>query len=221
MLKLTEKNEAMYERNGHLLKRFKLITRLLSTVTRIRIRMRLGARWGLADFPLPSSGSWQLAMMNRPWLTCWNGRGQGWRFWGSFGIVCDTANTPRIETSAIWMVISIKIDHHPNDDAYGDLLLGWLQTQASTSELIAPFAKELDLELPGYAARSMQGLSRYVMLPLSCYFNSDLDRCLSSKRSFDLLPCSSMDTINLKTAKLRAMSTTISRSMNMVLRVWP
>lgn len=42
---------------------------------------------------------------------------------GALVIVCDTANTPRIDdkryTSGDFL---IKIDHHPNDDAYGDLL---------------------------------------------------------------------------------------------------
>ena len=72
---------------------------------------------------------------------------------GALVIVCDTANTPRIDdkryTTGDFL---IKIDHHPNDDAYGDLL--WVDTESSsTSELIALFAKELDLELPVSAAR--------------------------------------------------------------------
>ena len=60
---------------------------------------------------------------------------------GALVIVCDTANTPRIDdkryTNGDFL---IKIDHHPNDDAYGDLL--WVDTESSsTSELIALFAK--------------------------------------------------------------------------------
>ena len=58
---------------------------------------------------------------------------------GALVIVCDTANTPRIDdkryTSGDFL---IKIDHHPNDDAYGDLL--WVDTDSSsTSELITLF----------------------------------------------------------------------------------
>ena len=72
---------------------------------------------------------------------------------GALVIVCDTANTPRIDDKRYLNGdFLIKIDHHPNDDAYGDLL--WVDTDSSsTSELIALFAKELDLELPVSAAR--------------------------------------------------------------------
>ena len=52
-------------------------------------------------------------------------------------IVCDTVILPHIDdkryTNGDFL---IKIDHHPNDDAYGDLL--WVDTESSsTSELIA------------------------------------------------------------------------------------
>ena len=68
-------------------------------------------------------------------------------------IVCDTANTPRIDDDRYGKGnYLIKIDHHPNDDAYGDLL--WVDTQSSsTSELIALFAQELQLTIPAEAAR--------------------------------------------------------------------
>lgn len=51
-------------------------------------------------------------------------------------IVTDTANTERIDDSRYTKGdFLIKIDHHPNDDAYGDLL--WVDTESSsTSELI-------------------------------------------------------------------------------------
>ena len=91
-------------------------------------------------------------------------------------IVCDTANTPASMTSAILNGdFLIKIDHHPNADAYGDLL--WVDTESSsTSELIALFAKELDLELPVSAARLLcWDCRRYRSLPLSCYFDSDFE----------------------------------------------
>ena len=62
-------------------------------------------------------------------------------------IVCDTANTPRIDDKRYSMGdFLIKIDHHPNDDIYGDLLL--VDTDASsTSELIALWAFENRLEV--------------------------------------------------------------------------
>lgn len=79
---------------------------------------------------------------------------------GALVIVCDTANTPRIDdkryTSGDFL---IKIDHHPNDDAYGDLL--WVDTDSSsTSELITLFALEQELEIsPEAAVSSMLVLS--------------------------------------------------------------
>ncbi|WP_341321038.1 bifunctional oligoribonuclease/PAP phosphatase NrnA [Solibacillus sp. FSL H8-0523] len=57
-------------------------------------------------------------------------------FEGALIIATDTANTERIDdqryTTGDFL---IKIDHHPNDDAYGDLL--WVETSASScSEMI-------------------------------------------------------------------------------------
>lgn len=57
-------------------------------------------------------------------------------FEGALIIVTDTANTDRIDDVRYMKgEYLIKIDHHPNDDAYGDLL--WVDTQASScSEMI-------------------------------------------------------------------------------------
>jgi bifunctional oligoribonuclease and PAP phosphatase NrnA len=51
-------------------------------------------------------------------------------------IVCDTANQARISDQRYKTGKKlIKIDHHPNDDQYGDIL--WVETEASaTSEMI-------------------------------------------------------------------------------------
>jgi len=51
-------------------------------------------------------------------------------------IVTDTANTERIDDDRYKLgKFIVKIDHHPNDDAYGDLL--WVNTDASSvSEMI-------------------------------------------------------------------------------------
>lgn len=70
-------------------------------------------------------------------------------------IVTDTANRPRIDderyTKGKYL---IKIDHHPNDDVYGDIC--WVNTQASScSEIIYDFyaACQAELTLPASAAR--------------------------------------------------------------------
>ncbi|KZO01451.1 bifunctional oligoribonuclease/PAP phosphatase NrnA [Bacillus badius] len=75
---------------------------------------------------------------------------------GALVIVCDTANQERIcdqryKLGKEW----IKIDHHPNEDPYGDLL--WVDTSASSvSEMIYDLyisGKEEGLRLNDEAAR--------------------------------------------------------------------
>lgn len=55
---------------------------------------------------------------------------------GALVIVCDTANQARIDDQRYPMGDKLmKIDHHPNEDPYGDLL--WVDTEASSvSEMI-------------------------------------------------------------------------------------
>jgi len=57
-------------------------------------------------------------------------------------IVTDTANTERVDDQRYTNgTMTIKIDHHPNDDAYGDLL--WVDTTASScSEMIYELYEE-------------------------------------------------------------------------------
>ncbi len=72
---------------------------------------------------------------------------------GSLVIVCDTANTERIDDARYMSGdMLIKIDHHPNEDPYGDIV--WVDTEASAaSEMIYEFAKELGLNLNDKTAR--------------------------------------------------------------------
>lgn len=58
---------------------------------------------------------------------------------GALVIVCDTANEGRICDSRYSLAdMIIKIDHHPNEDPYGDIV--WVDTNASsTSEMIYEF----------------------------------------------------------------------------------
>ncbi|HYK74016.1 MAG TPA: bifunctional oligoribonuclease/PAP phosphatase NrnA, partial [Pseudoneobacillus sp.] len=71
-------------------------------------------------------------------------------------IVCDTANEERICDSRYRLGKKlIKIDHHPNEDAYGDLL--WVETEASSdSEMIYEFylfGQDKGLKMTDEAAR--------------------------------------------------------------------
>lgn len=74
---------------------------------------------------------------------------------GSLVIVVDTANSPRIDDKRFDKGAElIKIDHHPNNDPYGDLV--WVDTTASsTSEMICEFQETFaeELTLTAVAAR--------------------------------------------------------------------
>ena len=73
-------------------------------------------------------------------------------FEGALAIICDTANTARIDDKRYLNAETIiKIDHHPNDEEYGDIL--WVDTTSSSaSEMIAIFAEETELKLSEQAA---------------------------------------------------------------------
>ena len=75
---------------------------------------------------------------------------------GALVIVCDTANEARISDERYRKGDKlIKIDHHPNEDPYGDIL--WVDTKASsTSEMIYDlflFGKDKGLKMSNEAAR--------------------------------------------------------------------
>ena len=73
-------------------------------------------------------------------------------FEGALAIICDTANTARIDDKRYLNAETIiKIDHHPNDEEYGDLV--WVDTTSSSaSEMVAIFAEETKLKLSDQAA---------------------------------------------------------------------
>mgnify|MGYP000843917072 CR=1 FL=1 len=75
---------------------------------------------------------------------------------GALVIVCDTANEARIDDPRYRTGDKlVKIDHHPNEDPYGDLL--WVDTSSSsTSEMIYDFytyGKDKGLKMSDAAAR--------------------------------------------------------------------
>ncbi|GIN86866.1 bifunctional oligoribonuclease and PAP phosphatase NrnA [Heyndrickxia sporothermodurans] len=81
-------------------------------------------------------------------------------FQGALVIVCDTANQERICDHRYHLGEKlIKIDHHPNEDAYGDLL--WVDTTASSaSEMIYEFylfGRDKGLKMNNEAARLIYG----------------------------------------------------------------
>ncbi|MGT2929520.1 DHH family phosphoesterase [Streptococcus dentasini] len=68
-------------------------------------------------------------------------------------IVTDTANRPRIDDERYGSGdFLIKIDHHPNEDVYGDIV--YVDTQASSaSEIITDFALSAGFDFSDEAAR--------------------------------------------------------------------
>jgi bifunctional oligoribonuclease and PAP phosphatase NrnA len=81
-------------------------------------------------------------------------------FEGALIIVCDTANAARICDGRYEMGDKlIKIDHHPNEDPYGDLL--WVDTEASSvSEMIYllyQHGSDKGLKMTDEAARLLYG----------------------------------------------------------------
>lgn len=77
------------------------------------------------------------------------------KYEGALVIICDTANQPRISDDRYNKGdMLIKIDHHPNEDQYGDVV--WVDTSASAvSEMIYEFylfGKDKGLKLNEKAA---------------------------------------------------------------------
>lgn len=66
---------------------------------------------------------------------------------GALVIVTDTANAPRVSDQRYYQGAKlIKIDHHPNDEPYGELV--WVNTKASScSEMIVSFWQMFQNEL--------------------------------------------------------------------------
>ncbi|MGT2755645.1 DHH family phosphoesterase [Streptococcus ovuberis] len=75
------------------------------------------------------------------------------QYQGALVIVTDTANLERVDDQRYSLgECLIKIDHHPNDEPYGDLV--WVDTSASsTAEMIAQFALDNGLDLDDYTAK--------------------------------------------------------------------
>ncbi|MGT2754673.1 DHH family phosphoesterase [Streptococcus ovis] len=72
---------------------------------------------------------------------------------GALVIVTDTANRPRIDDERYDKgYFLIKIDHHPNEDVYGDIV--YVDTQASSaSEIVTELALATGLTISDEAAR--------------------------------------------------------------------
>ncbi|MEI4327870.1 bifunctional oligoribonuclease/PAP phosphatase NrnA [Streptococcus suis] len=125
---------------------------------------------------------------------------------GALVIVTDTANTARVDDDRyVQGDFLIKIDHHPNEEPYGDLL--WVNTEASScSEMIAELAIQSQLELDGEIARLLYagivGDTGRFLYPATSSRTFEIVARLRQE-DFDFARMSrQMDTIDFKIAKL-------------------
>ena len=126
---------------------------------------------------------------------------------GALVIVCDTANTARIDDKRyIQGDFLIKIDHHPNDDVYGDL--SWVDTSSSSaSEMITLFAQTTQLALSDHAAEllfaGIVGDTGRFLYPSTTARTLRLAASLR-EHNFDFAALTrKMDTMSYKIAKLQ------------------
>ncbi len=122
-------------------------------------------------------------------------------------IVCDTANTARIDDKRYSQGdFLIKIDHHPNDDVYGDL--SWVDTSSSSaSEMITLFAQTTQLALSDRAAEllfaGIVGDTGRFLYPSTTARTLRLAAYLR-EQNFDFAALTrKMDTMSYKIAKLQ------------------
>ena len=126
---------------------------------------------------------------------------------GALVIVCDTANTARIDDKRYGQgEFLIKIDHHPNDDVYGDL--SWVDTSSSSaSEMITLFAQTTQLALSDRAAEllfaGIVGDTGRFLYPSTTARTLRLAASLR-EHNFDFAALTrKMDTMSYKIAKLQ------------------
>lgn len=125
---------------------------------------------------------------------------------GALVIVTDTANTERIDDDRYAQGdYLIKIDHHPNEDVYGDLV--WVNTMASScSEMIAELAIQAQLSLDSVIARLLYagiiGDTGRFLYPATSHRTFEIAAKLRQE-DFDFADVSrQMETIDVRIAKL-------------------
>lgn len=123
-------------------------------------------------------------------------------------VICvDTANTARVDDERFADGdYLIKIDHHPNDETYGDLV--WVDTSASSaSEMVARFALEQNLKLDAYTAKLLYtgivGDTGRFLYPAT---SAETFRIASELRQFDFdfaALARQLDSMSYKVARLQ------------------
>lgn len=125
-------------------------------------------------------------------------------------IVVDTANPPRVDDRRYENGdYLIKIDHHPNDDPYGDIM--WVEEDASSSsELVYDFYEQFkdELKLSAEAARLLYAgivgdTGRFLYPATSAHTHEVVARLMDTK--FDMVAVNQkMDSMSEAVARLSA-----------------
>ena len=130
------------------------------------------------------------------------------KFQNALIFVLDTANKPRIDDNR-WQKGSyiIKIDHHPEDDVFGDLSLVNVKA-SSTSEILVDFCRKFHLKFTYQAVKSFYAgivgdTGRFLYSNTTSHTMEDVSFLMSTKEDLDFTKINRCECeINLSLARL-------------------
>ena len=130
------------------------------------------------------------------------------KFQNALIFVLDTANKPRIDDNR-WQKGSyiIKIDHHPEDDVFGDLSLVNVKA-SSTSEILVDFCRKFRLKFTYQAVKSFYAgivgdTGRFLYSNTTSHTMEDVSFLMSAREDLDFTKINRCECeINLSLARL-------------------
>ena len=130
------------------------------------------------------------------------------KFQNALIFVLDTANKPRIDDNR-WQKGSyiIKIDHHPEDDVFGDLSLVNVKA-SSTSEILVDFCRKFHLKFTYQAVKSFYAgivgdTGRFLYSNTTSHTMEDVSFLMSAREDLDFTKINRCECeINLSLARL-------------------
>lgn len=130
------------------------------------------------------------------------------KFQNALIFVLDTANKPRIDDNR-WQKGSyiIKIDHHPEDDVFGDLSLVNVKA-SSTSEILVDFCRKFHLKFTYQAVKSFYAgivgdTGRFLYSNTTSHTMEDVSFLMSTREDLDFTKINRCECeINLSLARL-------------------
>lgn len=130
------------------------------------------------------------------------------KFQNALIFVLDTANKPRIDDNR-WQKGSyiIKIDHHPEDDVFGDISLVNVKA-SSTSEILVDFCRKFHLKFTYQAVKSFYAgivgdTGRFLYSNTTSHTMEDVSFLMSTREDLDFTKINRCECeINLSLARL-------------------